>query len=291
MIRFDWLQGLKNKTSRWKSRRVRSARRRKSTPYVEALEDRTLLAGTVVVGADAGGGPHVRVFGADTGEESFNFFPYDPIFSGGVRTALGDISGDGVPDIITAPGPSGGPHIRTFDGQDGTPLDLNFFAYSTDFSGGVYIAAADLTGDNIAEIITGAGAGGGPHVQVFDGATGNAIGGFFAYAPTFTGGVRVAAGDVNGDGTPDIITAPGPGGGPHIQVFDGVTVASGASVFPTDSIRSFFAYGPSFTGGLSVATADLDADGQAEIITGAGAGGGPHVRVFHGSDSSEMFSF
>ena len=48
---------------------------------------------------------------------------------------------------------------------------------------------------------------------------------FYAYAPNFTGGVRVAVGDVNGDGTPDIITAPGAGGGPHIKVFDGKTGA------------------------------------------------------------------
>jgi FG-GAP repeat protein len=69
-------------------------------------------------------------------------------------------------------------------------------------------------------------------------------GSFFAYSPAFTGRLRVAAGDVNGDGVADIITAAGPGGGPHVKIFDGVTFAE---------IGSFFAYAPSFTAGVYVA--------------------------------------
>jgi len=92
--------------------------------------------------------------------------------------------------------------------------------------------------------------------------------------PQFAGGVRVASADVNGDGIADLITAPGVGGGPHIQVFDGV---SGAL------LNSFFAFEDTFRGGAFVAGGDLDGDGLAEVVVSADVGGGPRVVVFRGS--------
>ena len=71
----------------------------------------------------------------------------------------------------------------------------SFYAYDPAFPGGVHVAAADLTGDGVAEIITGAGPGGGPHVRAFSLAGGvvTEVASFFAYDPAFPGGVHVAA--------------------------------------------------------------------------------------------------
>ena len=234
----------------------------------------------VVTGAGSGV-PHVKAFTGTTSAETQSFFAYDPAFTGGVRVATGDVNSDGVADIITAAGPGAGPHVKVFDGRTGAEV-RSFFAYDPAFTGGVFVAAGDVNGDGVADIITGAGVGAGPHVRVFDGITGAEIRSFFAYDPAFTGGVRVAGGDVNGDGFDDIITGTGPGAGPHVRVFDGITGAE---------IRSFFAYHPAFTGGVFVAAGDVNGDGLDDIVTGADAGGPAHVKVLSGATGETLRSF
>jgi len=56
-------------------------------------------------------------------------------------------------------------------------------------------------------------------------------------------------------------------------------------------VRSFYAYDPTFTGGVSVTSKDLEGDGQDELVTGAGPGSKPHVKVFNFSDLQEVRSF
>jgi streptogramin lyase len=225
-------------------------------------------------GPDAGGGPDVRLFDSATGQQVAELAAYATAFEGGVRVAVGDVDGDGIPDIITAPGPSGGPDLRVFDGVTGS-LIMEFMAYDPRFRGGVNVAAGDVNGAGVADIITAPDQGGGPDVRVWDGETGKLIQEFMAYNPAFLGGVRVAAGDVNGDGHADIITAPGVSGGPEIKVFDG---ASGAV------LADFYAYDPHFLGGVYVAAGDVSGDGHADIVTSPGAGGGPDVGVFSGAN-------
>jgi hypothetical protein len=69
----------------------------------------------------------------------------------------------------------------------------SFYAYTTAHRGGVTVAAGDVNGDGRADIITGAGPGGSPHVRVFSGRDLSELASFYAYHPAFTGGVFVAA--------------------------------------------------------------------------------------------------
>ncbi|MCA1839219.1 MAG: peptidoglycan recognition protein [Actinomycetota bacterium] len=235
----------------------------------------------VVTGADAGGGPHVRTFSA-SGTAISSFFPYSVGFSGGVRVATGSFD-VGPEHIVTAAGPGGGPHIRIFTAT-GTATGNGFFAYDVGFSGGVYVAAGDVDSLPSDEIITGAGPGGGPHVRVFK-PDGTLLAGFFPYDIGFKGGVRVAAADLDGLPGDEIVTAPGPSGGPQIKVWK---YRSGSF----QQIGEFWAYDWHFLGGVYLGSVTMP-DGKPAIVTGAGETGGPHVRVFTPSGSllNEFFLY
>src|SRR5207248_990659 len=108
-----------------------------------------------------------------------------------------------------------------------------------------------------------------------------------AFAPGFLGGVRVAVGDVNGDGFMDIIVAAGPGGGPHVKVIDGTKLSDVDADGVIDNsalLDNFMAYDIRFAGGVNVAVGHVESLVNLDIITGADAGGGPHVKFFRASD-------
>ena len=135
-------------------------------------------------------------------------------------------------------------------------------------------ASAPPPGSFTASQVIGVDYGGGSVVQI--NYTNGTNLSFFAYSPSYTGGVRVALGDVNGDGIDELITGTGVGGGPHIKVFN---LQGGQPV----EVASFFAFEPTFMGGVNISTGDINGDGLADIIVGAGAGGGPRVKVFNGA--------
>jgi hypothetical protein len=106
----------------------------------------------IVVGAGEGGGPRVIAWNPASGGQLVSFFPFEPAFRGGVRVAAADVTGDGVAEIVTAAGPTGGPRVRVFDVSHGTTLIDRFVADPTN-SGGVRLSTTDLTRDGRAEVV------------------------------------------------------------------------------------------------------------------------------------------
>ena len=189
----------------------------------------------IVVSADNGGGPRVRVFNAamipmapDANMPSAimaDFFGIeDPDFRGGARTTVGDINGDGVNDLVVAAGIGGGPRIAMFNG--------------TSIAAGM--TPTRLTGD------------------------------FFAFESTLRDGAMVSVGDINGDGRGELIAAAGPGGAPRVTIFNGVEIAQGRAE-TSGRIADFYVGNDRISrNGTRITVKDVDRDNRADVIAAIG---------------------
>jgi hypothetical protein len=238
---------------------------------------------SIITGADAGGA-HVRRFSALDGTPPVvgpltSFFAFEPPFAGGVRVAEGDVTGDGVPDYIAGAGAGAVAEVRIIDGALGTIL-ASLVPFEPEFRGGVFVAAADVNGDGLVDVIAGSGEGRRGEIKVFSGRDLTVLRDVFVFDPSFTGGVHVAAGDVNGDGYADLVVGAG-AGGTDVLVLNATDLSVLWTVTPYAG----------FLGGAWVAAGDVTGDGFADVITGAGAGGGPHVRIYDGRTGVEARNF
>ena len=181
-----------------------------------------------------------------------------PGYRGGFNTVLEDIDNDGIRDLIVGTTGAIGGRIRVLSGSTGAII-RDYVPYSSSYRSAVNVGVADLNGDNRPDIIAGTAPGAAPRVVAYSGSSVQplVIANFLAFANTFRGGVMVAGGDTNGDGTGEIIATTASGSN-LVRIFSG----SGTV------IRQFAALTPT-NRGLSVVAADLNRDGRDEIIVGS----------------------
>lgn len=195
------------------------------------------------------------------------FLAYNPKFTKGINVSVGDIDGNGQIEIITAPRAGGGPHIKIFS-QRGE-LEFQFMAFNEKFIGGVSLTMADFTADSKDEIVVGTGKGASNLVRIFDG-QGIMRYQFVPYELSYTGGINLAAGDVDNDGQPEVIVSPQGSARLPVRVFDKFGHKK----------AEFYPYPGVFRGGVNLAVGDANGDDKLDILTAPGAGGGPQVKVF-----------
>lgn len=216
--------------------------------------------------------------------------PFGDGFTGGLMVAAGDIDGDGIDDVAVAADIGGGPRVSIYLVKNGTlALTNNFFALDENFRGGLRIALADMDDDGLAELIVVGGPGAGPRVATYDGRTladfhtpERLFEDFFAMDPDSRLGMFVAAGDLDGDGTPEIAVSSDAGGGPRILIFDGESLLHD----DPERVADFFAGNPDARGGLRIAIRDVSPSVEGfglELIAGDGPGAGSTVRVYSGN--------
>lgn len=279
----------------------------------------------VSVGAKAPVGvSQVQAVDVDGAPRFAGFDPYSRALTGGVRVAVGDLTGDGVADIVTGPGPGVAAKVKVFSGADGTAVGAGFFPYGPAFIQGINVAVGDVVDDVLSpgnEIVVCAA---GRKAKVFD-ESGILLTQFWPFGG-YTGSVRMAVGDVNGSGLDEIVVtrgAPvqvriyGVTGSTASQVMPqlapagvkGTPFIAVGSVLPGESASIILGdgaggqvhvfgndgsakqtlpgpYGTTFTRGVRVGVMDVNNDGLLDILTAPGATGGQRAKAFRASDGA-----
>jgi len=178
--------------------------------------------------------------------------PVDNPVIGYVSVAVGDVTGDGKPDIVATGYDDSTILVFAGDGigNFGVPLHLTTGAGQTPTA----VAVGDVDGDGTLDIVTTNGDSGDISVLLADGTGG------FSAATTFAAGswpAALAIGDVTGDGKLDVVTANGDGDDASLLVGDGagsfaapVSHSIGANAMPR-----------------AIAIADASGDGIPDILT------------------------
>lgn len=223
-------------------------------------------------------GTFARVFRSDGRTARNGFFAFDDRARGGMTVERHDLDGDGNPEAIIADGAM----VRVLrDGQE----THAFAPFGTAYSGALDFAVADLDRNGTWEIAVATRDRQG-FLGIFNLLEGRLLTPLSTpFGRGWTHGMSIAV--LPSDGVlarPAIAVGAGAGAAPEVRILDSRGRFGGTR---------FLAYDARFRGGVEVAGGDVDGDGAGEIVTGAGSGGGPHVRVFDlaGKLRSEFFAF
>ena len=177
---------------------------------------------------------------------------------------------DGVPDVITAPGPRRSADIKVFDGRTGD-LITEFQAYHPEYRGGVDIAAGfviDGAGETPPQIVTSSTRGL-PRIRVFGWNAANhqyeqKIE-FIAFGSAgYDGGAKISVGDVKGrDGVQEVVVSSGAGRAPYVYIFQ----LSNSFAFNN---YSFLSAPLSYRGGMDVAVHNVTGAIEMDVVVGHG---------------------
>jgi hypothetical protein len=142
----------------------------------------------IIVAPEGRGGKTVKVFSGATKKMLSQWIPFNKSVPGGLHITAGDITGDGVVDLIAAQRGGATSQVTMLDGATRTSPGL-FPSFADNFNGGVRLGLADVNLDGRLDVVMAAGPNQtpnhpqvGPLVRAFDGLSREAIDQFFVNA-------------------------------------------------------------------------------------------------------------
>ncbi len=257
----------------------------------------------LVVSSDAGttAQPIVNVYDVGSGDLLASFLAYESGYRYGVSVALGDLTGDGIPEIVTAPGILRSVEVRVFSLSGVELTQFRTEAYASSYTGGASVAVGDVDGDGLNDIITVA-SNGVAEVRVFRNQYGSAsdpivdapIRRFSAFSTSSLSGTTVTVADYLGNGGGDeIIVGSGSGIVATVKVFDPDTFTV-SKYYPIATVTYTpltSVLGANFKGGVSVAMADVNGDSVLDFFAAAGTGGSSYIVVLDGATAQVLGSY
>lgn len=209
-------------------------------------------------------GGFVRFFRPGGARVRNGFFIYEEGYRGGEQIIHTDANGDGSRDVFVVAG-----NQLLGWRADGQPL-VNVYPYGAGYSGTLRVTIVDVNGDGAMEYVVAPSAGAQP-IKIYD-IDGNAVGDeWYPFGKKFTRGVSLAVAPTGPLGEIRfIVSASGVGEAPRVFIFD----------TQFKKVREWLAFEKKYRGGVSVAAGDVNGDGVAEIVVGAGLGKPPVVRTF-----------
>ncbi len=261
-----------------------------SSPADRSLSLRSLAAlpavcALVIVWGSAAAAQTMPAFGVPT--------PYAFYGTNVGALASGDLNGDGNADVVAVAGSLAGVRVGL---GNGTGQLIAHGTFGTG-AGPNAIALADFNGDGTLDAVTS-------NNNNFTGTTFSVLigtgTGAFAGEATYPIGIafhvitKVAAGDVTGDGRPDIVTLSGKGCGANTAGCSTVTVwaNNGSGGFASVFTRAFASpNGYYYSGYADVQVADVNHDARGDLVLAIGTydnGNEPQLQVMPGSGSGSF---
>ncbi|PIR74203.1 MAG: hypothetical protein COU35_04045 [Candidatus Magasanikbacteria bacterium CG10_big_fil_rev_8_21_14_0_10_47_10] len=146
----------------------------------------------------------VKIYDLSGNQLGDDWYPFGRGYLGGYSVAVAKTKPNEFGKIVIGSGKNKPPEVRIY--TESLVLESSWNAYESVFRGGVNVAAGDLDGDGIDEIVTGPGSGGKPWVKVFS-SSGifDPQSNFQAYSTPAFLGIDVRVTDVDFDGKEDIV--------------------------------------------------------------------------------------